>query len=436
MCGIEAFISKGKKPIAGEKILEQYEDQFERGQKGFGVIEIFQNTINVKRATEPVKALLDARLSKAPVMMFHHRMPTSTDNKLNQTHPIYVSHEELDYDYYVMHNGVIRNEDELYKKHTEEMKYVYTTHVEKEKPLYETTSRMGYAQSSYWTKEKFNDSEACAIELARFLDGECGTVDVEGSMAFIALRVEKKTKKPLLMYWGRNKTNPAEILETKEGLLIASDINDATAYQTEDDTYFIFDLQKYFKQKKTDLVKCMTAEILIFKEKPIVGKTLALPAHSTSDTKTTTDSKTDSDKEKEKNGVGSQYDKDWGDPREVGYQSPREEAFAKQADRVIEKITEEIEEIFMKMSYEAVGPDEIEDVTNALYNLILEKEENAKVKVRPYFDKREDEELERQMAEWDQMKENEKQEMMEEAINAGQKAFDYTEHEFGHRGPY
>lgn len=226
MCGLIAYISKNPQtPKTQEEIAEQFERQHTRGKEGFGLLEVTQNSIIVRRATEPVKALIDIRMSTSPILMFHHRMPTSTPNELEQTHPMFVSNKELEHDWYIMHNGSISNADEMHEQHIE-MGYEYTTQIEEEEEkedeptAYRTT--YGYHYTPVRNKQ-FNDSEALAIELARFLEGKSKVIAAHGSAAYLILKVDKQTHQPLSFLFGRNETNPMLVTIKEDGILFASE---------------------------------------------------------------------------------------------------------------------------------------------------------------------------------------------------------------------
>lgn len=210
MCGIIAVISKkGDKEAARETLLEQYEAQYSRGTKGFGLVEITKDTVRVRRATESTKALIDVVRSDASILLFHHRFPTSTDNNIKQTHPIVVSNKELKYDWLILHNGVIVNAVEIKKDH-DKLEYEYTTNCKTN-----TTHSNG-----------FNDSEAFAIELARFMEGKADKIKTRGATAFIGVKLVKKTQKPIAIFWGRGPSNPMQIYENENLLILASDIDE------------------------------------------------------------------------------------------------------------------------------------------------------------------------------------------------------------------
>jgi predicted glutamine amidotransferase len=218
MCGVLGVIANPKAKVkidANEKIIYQYEDQYKRGQEGFGIVRFSNGKIDgIDRACTPTKFLMDLTTHKSESIIAHHRMPTSTDNKIDQTHPIFVSNKELKYDYYVVHNGVIRNDTEL-KKYHEKLGYKYRTEVTEEK------WSGGYYSTQYSRVEtKWNDSETMAIDLARYIENLQRELKIEGSAAFIAIQVEKGTDKIQKIFFGR-RLNPIKI-ESEKGYIILS----------------------------------------------------------------------------------------------------------------------------------------------------------------------------------------------------------------------
>lgn len=191
MCGIIAAFSK--KESVNEFVLNQYEDQHSRGTQGFGAVFIKDDgTYEVKRATEPIKALIDLNLTESKMIMFHHRYPTSSENKINQTHPLFVSNKTLSHDYLIIHNGVIYNDKELNTTH-EGIGFSYRTK---------------YTEDTTLKKDKFNDSESLAIEIARYLDGQTTEMDVKGSAAFVCLQIDKANQKVIKAMYGTNGGSP------------------------------------------------------------------------------------------------------------------------------------------------------------------------------------------------------------------------------------
>ena len=229
MCGIILGIDRTEKaPKVNDWIIDQYEEQFSRGTKGFGIIDISpDNKVKVVRATEPVKFMLDIRDNPSQAMIIHHRTPTSTDNKLRQTHPMVVDNGSLKYKYLVVHNGVIYNEDEVKLSH-EALGFCYTTDHE----------------------DKFNDSETLAIELARYIEEQSGTIMARGSMAFIAVQVNKKTNKAVQIFFGR-KTNPLNLAKMRGKIYLSSE---GKGEPIAEEILYSFKLDKEMKFKKRKLV--------------------------------------------------------------------------------------------------------------------------------------------------------------------------------------
>ena len=187
MCGlIGAFNTGSNKKKVNELVLNQFEDQKDRGVNGFGIIKINDKLgYKVDRATEGYKFMWDIHRNPVRAMIVHHRIPTSSDNTLKQTHPILVDSGSLQYKYLLVHNGVIRNDKELKKEH-EALGFIYTTQSE----------------------NKFNDSECIAIELARFIEKQIDKVGAKGSAAFIGLQIDKKTDKVIKLFLVATKAIP------------------------------------------------------------------------------------------------------------------------------------------------------------------------------------------------------------------------------------
>ena len=195
MCGIIAGFNTQRKGQTTEKvnefIINQYQDQYDRGQKGFGIIRIKDNQdIELDRACEPTKFLLDLYLKESKMIIAHHRTPTSTDNLMSQTHPMSISNSILEKDYLIVHNGIVSNCNELHQKHTE-LGFTYQTEY----------------QQTWYDKSlstKWNDSESLAIEIALFIEKKISAIGTDNTAAFIVLQLNKKTHKAEKVYFGRN----------------------------------------------------------------------------------------------------------------------------------------------------------------------------------------------------------------------------------------
>lgn len=202
------------KKSASKMTLKRYRQQKVRGSQGFGYISVKQNgeVHEWGRAKDEQSIVECMEKDNSPSFMFHHRYPTSTPNLLEATHPIKVSHEKLRHDYYVTHNGIISNDDDLKVAHDLE-KFEYQTRIVESFTTRETT----------YSREMFNDSEAFAIELAKVLDGSQKEINAKGSIAFIALQVNKDTQKVENVFYGRNYSNPLKCFRGSDFFTLCSE---------------------------------------------------------------------------------------------------------------------------------------------------------------------------------------------------------------------
>jgi predicted glutamine amidotransferase len=205
MCGIiGAFHTGPKKEPVNEIALEQFEDQQDRGVKGFGIVKIQDDmAYKIERATEGYKFMWDIHHDPVKAMIVHHRQPTSSDNKIAQTHPIVVDNGSLKFKYLLVHNGICHNDEEIKLEH-EKLGFVYTT-----------VDKAGAV-------DKFNDSECVAIEVARFIEKQVDVIGTKGSAAFMCLQIDKKTDKITKLFFGRNDTNPLKMAKTRNVMIISS----------------------------------------------------------------------------------------------------------------------------------------------------------------------------------------------------------------------
>ncbi len=212
MCGIIAQVKRKDDGVrTNSNILGMFQQQISRGTEGFGFVS-FNETVNAYIRRSKKEEIENAVLKdNARSFLFHHRIPTSTPNYADTTHPIKVTHEELSYDYFVIHNGIISNDTLLHEQHVA-LGYEYMTTVLEE--IRTANSKISH--------ESYNDSEAFAIDLVRFIEGKQEKMKSRGSIAFIALQVDKKNNKVVRVFWGRNGGNPLSILLTKDQLILRS----------------------------------------------------------------------------------------------------------------------------------------------------------------------------------------------------------------------
>lgn len=235
MCGLAFAFSKRGRPV-GKQVFELYKNQETRGRKGFGYIAIHDGKlVNVVRTQteEEIKPRLLGE--KSELVLFHHRMPTSTKNTVGTAHPILVRHKELEYDYYLAHNGVITNDDEMKLLH-EGLGYTYTTEFAEHTVAYYKDGRRETLEAEATV---YNDSEALAIEMARYIEGLSNSVDIRGSVAFWAVQVEKNVKEPRVfnIFFGKNRGRDLKIVRNKKWWGVSSetgvDIDDLKLFSIE-----------------------------------------------------------------------------------------------------------------------------------------------------------------------------------------------------------
>lgn len=231
MCGIITVVKKNSETTAtADAILGMLTQQLHRGSQGFGYVAFNEKVENFVRRETRFEIEKPLANNEARSIMFHHRLPTSTPNYADCAHPILVSHKELKYDYYVIHNGVISNHGVLKAEH-EALGYVYTT-------LVETTTK---TQSNVLKREQYNDSEALAIDLARFFEGKTDKIASVGSIAFVALQVNKKNRNVVGVWWGRN-SSPLTINVTENGIVLRSE---GEVEQVEADILYRLDMKTW-----------------------------------------------------------------------------------------------------------------------------------------------------------------------------------------------
>lgn len=196
MCGI-IFSKRFDGKLARKLINKRFSTQKTRGREGFGFVEINNGVVGEEFRSEDEEDIeIYLKGSQSDEILFHHRFPTSTPNFVEATHPIRVRNKLLKYDYYVVHNGMISNDFELKQKHNT-LGFKYNTEM----------CKKFITSNNIYTESMWNDSEALAIDFALAL--EMGKeMESKGSIAIIALQFDKKTKKAVALYYGRNLGNP------------------------------------------------------------------------------------------------------------------------------------------------------------------------------------------------------------------------------------
>lgn len=230
MCGL-LYTKRLDGKSAKKTTFKRYQKQKTRGTDGYGAVLLDNDglILSTARAQTEKELLEKIRELDGSQMLFHHRYPTSTPNFIESTHPIIVSHDSLNYDYQVIHNGVITNDEQLKKEHNK-LGFNYTTEIRTDY----VTSVKTYSDFS------FNDSEAFAVDLARAIETG-GEMQSRGAIAFIVLVCEKKSEKVKGVLFGRNEGNPLYLTKDKVILTLTSAINNKNSILLEPNVIFELD---------------------------------------------------------------------------------------------------------------------------------------------------------------------------------------------------
>ena len=237
MCGI-CYVKRTDGKPARKMIEKRYKKQKYRGSEGFGYLAIDDKNkiVEYRKAKTEAKIIDFLEDTNASEILFHHRFPTSTPNFEESAHPIFVSNEALKHDYYLVHNGIISNDDALKAKH-DTLGFDYTTQVRK---IWQSHNGKTITEVKKW-----NDSEALAIELALAIDSDKDEIGTRGSIAFIMYQVAKHSRKIEKIFWGRN-TNPLMLQITKDFVSLCSE---GAGEAIEADKLFSFD----YTTRQTDV---------------------------------------------------------------------------------------------------------------------------------------------------------------------------------------
>ncbi|HEY1645031.1 MAG TPA: hypothetical protein VGF75_01445 [Candidatus Saccharimonadales bacterium] len=196
MCGIVSKLNFDGSAVNND-ILEQYDAQKDRGTQGFGLFD--GQEMHLIRTASEDKILKWLCRYDSNFILFHHRWPTSTINVARAAHPMSTGKYFGKKQYVMVHNGVIRNADELYVDHQES----------------------GIEYRTMLPDLTFNDSEALLWDLALTLEGKQKKLKTEGNMAFVILELENR--KLLKMHFGRSTSRPLRMYRDKETLELSSE---------------------------------------------------------------------------------------------------------------------------------------------------------------------------------------------------------------------
>lgn len=232
MCGLVHVIRKDNKP-AYKSVLKRYRKQQHRGKEGFGYVAIKDNKVVSYQRTATEKEIIQLlEKEDAPEILFHHRSPTGTPNIPELAHPFLIEGEKFHHQYFVAHNGVIRNHEDLKKAHKERgIEYMSEMH---KTFLSAYTKKIYHLGSSIW-----NDSEALAVETALVLDGHKYLINTLGPAAVIGLQTEGTHV--LKRFFYRNQLNPLRYHEDSHMITITSS---GHGEEVEAGPVFTLDLEK------------------------------------------------------------------------------------------------------------------------------------------------------------------------------------------------
>lgn len=212
MCGIVYAQSFLGLPV-NNAVLDQYDKQKTRGMEGFGVYD--GEYLNMVHATTEDKILKWLCKYDSNLLLMHHRYPTSTVNVKRAAHPFSTKGHFGDTEYILVHNGVMRNHDDLFEEHQEQ----------------------GIDYQSLLDDWTFNDSESLLWDFALTMEGQQEDMHSIGRIAFVCLK--KEQGKLTTLYFGRN-SSPLNMELDDEGLMLSSE-GPGTSIKAQ--TLYAFDYQ-------------------------------------------------------------------------------------------------------------------------------------------------------------------------------------------------
>lgn len=213
MCGIVFKHNFDVKKPVNNDILQQYDKQHTRGQRGFGVFDgQYMHIIREASEDNILKWLVK---KDSNLILFHHRLPTSTVNVARAAHPFSTKKHFGKTEYILVHNGIIRNADDLWAEHIAK----------------------GIHYTSLLEDLSFNDSEALMWDLALTLEGKQPKMKAYGDMAFICMK--KVNGKLVDMLFGRN-VRPLNMQRQRGSIALSSEGEGACITQ---DTLYTFNFK-------------------------------------------------------------------------------------------------------------------------------------------------------------------------------------------------
>lgn len=195
MCGIVYAHNRAGQPVNIE-VMQQFDNQRHRGVEGFGLFDGQEKNMVRHSKEDGILKWLDRYPSD--MILFHHRFPTSTVNVKRAAHPFSTKNYFKGVQYILVHNGSIRNADELFCDHQE----------------------LGIEYQSLLEDLTFNDSEALLWDFALTMQGKQKEMKAHGPMAFVCMKLVKGKIERL--YFARN-TNPLNLHRDKQNISLSSE---------------------------------------------------------------------------------------------------------------------------------------------------------------------------------------------------------------------
>lgn len=196
MCGLVMKFNFDKDKPVNNDILQQYDKQSSRGKRGFGLFDgQYMHIVREANEDNILKWLVE---KDSNLILFHHRLPTSTINVARAAHPFSTKKYFGKTEYILAHNGIICNAEELWVAH----------------------QALGIRYTSLLEDLSFNDSEALMWDLALTLEGKQKDMKAYGGMAFIMMK--KVDGKLTDMLYGRN-SRPLNVRHTEDSIEMSSE---------------------------------------------------------------------------------------------------------------------------------------------------------------------------------------------------------------------
>ena len=154
MCGIIGSWIMADVNKYFDKLEAIYKNQDERGKEGSGVVIMRKGKFTRyrnKHSTTIIDELKKEKIwkpKKNDIVLFHHRIPTSTGNTPKANHPIRDEHKNI----YLIHNGIITNANDLYKELTARG-HKFETLTKVESALLEGSGKLSYYYHSFTDTE-------------------------------------------------------------------------------------------------------------------------------------------------------------------------------------------------------------------------------------------------------------------------------------------